>query len=68
MKREEALVDVRTTLEWVKDQVKLIDGEVDPEVEAAAICKAHNRRGRRRGFTLKCSSQSRQTGTLFYEG
>ena len=40
MKREEALVDLRTTLEWVKDEVKVIDVEVDPELEAAAICKA----------------------------
>jgi len=39
MKREDALVDLRTTLDWVKDEVKTIDGEVDPELEAAAIVR-----------------------------
>lgn len=40
MKREEALTDMRSTLEWFKDEVKVIEGEVDPELEPAAVCKA----------------------------
>ena len=28
--REEALVDLRTTLDWLGDDVQYIDGEVDP--------------------------------------
>ncbi len=38
--REEALTDLRTTLEWLGDDVQYIDGEVDPLVEMCTITKA----------------------------
>ena len=38
--REEALVDLRTTLDWLGDDVQYIDGEVDPLVEMCTITKA----------------------------
>ena len=38
--REEALVNLRSTLEWLGDDVQYIDNEVDPIVEMCAITKA----------------------------
>ena len=38
--REEQLVSLRGTLEWLKDEVKVLEAEVDPVIEATAINKA----------------------------
>ena len=40
MTREEALVDLRSTLEWLGDDVQYIDAPVDPHVEMCTITKA----------------------------
>lgn len=40
MKREEQIVDLRKTLEWLKDDVKVIEADVDPVLEAGALYKA----------------------------
>ena len=40
MKREEQLVSLRGTLDWLKSEVKELKGEVDPILEISAINKA----------------------------
>jgi 3-polyprenyl-4-hydroxybenzoate decarboxylase len=40
MKREEQILSLRGTLEWLKEEVKVVTAEVDPVLEAAAISKA----------------------------
>lgn len=40
MKREEQIVSLRRTLEWLKDEVKVLKAEVDPVLEVGAISKA----------------------------
>ena len=40
MTREEQIINLRSTLDWLKDEVKVIKGEVDPVLEVAAISKA----------------------------
>ena len=38
--REDALKDLRSTLNWLEDDVRYLDAEVDPVLEATAINKA----------------------------
>jgi 4-hydroxy-3-polyprenylbenzoate decarboxylase len=40
MDRETQITSLRRTLEWLKDEVKIIEKEVDPVLEATAINKA----------------------------
>ena len=40
MTREEQIVSLRGTLEWMKDEVEVIEAEVNPMLEAGAIHKA----------------------------
>ena len=40
MTREEQIVSLRGALDWLKDEVKVIQAEVDPVLEAGAIHKA----------------------------
>jgi 4-hydroxy-3-polyprenylbenzoate decarboxylase len=40
MTREEQVISLRGALEWLKDEVKSIEAEVDPVLEAGAIAKA----------------------------
>jgi len=40
MERNQAITDLRTTLEWLGDDVKWLAPEVDPVIEATAISKA----------------------------
>ena len=40
MERNQAITDLRTTLEWLGDDVKWLAREVDPIIEATAIAKA----------------------------
>ena len=40
MDREQAITSLRSTLEWLKDEVRVLDAEVDPVLEATAINKA----------------------------
>ena len=40
LSREEALVDLRTTLDWLGGDVQYIEAEIDPDVEMCTITKA----------------------------
>ena len=40
MTREEALVSLRTTLDWLGDDVKVMKAEIDPIIEACAVAKS----------------------------
>jgi 4-hydroxy-3-polyprenylbenzoate decarboxylase len=40
MTREKQIISLRSALDWLKDELKVIKGEVDPVLEAAAISKA----------------------------
>lgn len=40
MSREEHITDMRDTLDWLKDEVKVLTAEVDPVLEVSAINKA----------------------------
>ncbi len=37
MTREEQITSLRGTLEWMKDELEVIEAEVDPILEAGAI-------------------------------
>lgn len=40
MQREEAVVSLRNTLEWLGDDVKVMKPEIDPVIEACAVAKS----------------------------